>query len=249
MNKKVTISLFLVITIMVVTTVMAGAQPSPPVQLPPEVAGRINALARLENKETGEVVYFNPHLIDFKSPQSANDAGMISYEVGIPSRNLASTYGTASVPNQPLFPSVVFADESKYKCDSTSSACATLTFYYVDGTTEEDWMYAQYYSSTWTKPDPTVSWSNAYLGGRCFGEWFYGSGYCSDTYLSYVGTPNPGSTYNRTPPWSGSDKKTLVNELHWQDALQQIDLHRGNNHWTFSFCVANGGGSAGTGCY
>lgn len=129
MNKKLTISLLLVIAVMIITTVMAGAQSSVPVKLPPEVAERINTFARLENKETGEVIYFNPHLTDFEPSQSSNDAGMVSYEVGIQSRYLDSTYGAALIPQKQLFPSVAYAtSETIDTCDSTSSVCAKLTF-------------------------------------------------------------------------------------------------------------------------
>ena len=146
----------------------------------------------------------------------------------------------------------MYANESKYKCDSTSSACADLTFYYNEGTSGEiNWMYARYYSSKWPKPDPTVSWSNASFGGACYAPWVGKGGFCDQE--SYVfangGVPNPGHTYTHTPPFSGFDNRTEVNGLYGQAARQSIDLHRGNSNWTFSFCIANGAGRSTAGCY
>jgi hypothetical protein len=175
---------------------------------------------------------------------------VITYEVGIPRRMLRGTPASATRQQSFLFPSVAYADEQKYKCDSTSSVCATLTFYYQDGIVgPEEWMYTNKVRTTWSKKDSSVSWSNGKISARCAAEWFDRAGTCSALVTGTVPNPASGSAYGIVPWFSGSGNKTLVNDLNFQVASQSIDLHRGTSNWNFYVCIVNGGGSLVYGCY
>lgn len=149
-----------------------------------------------------------------------------------------------------LFPSIAYADEQKYKCDSTSSVCATLTFYYQDGQQGGyDWMYSQKVRTIWYRQDPQVSWSNGIITAKCGAEWFNQGGTCSSTVSGSVSSPISGSAYEIVPWFAGSSHKTLVDDINYQLVIQSIDLHRGSSNWNFSFCIVNGGGGTIYGCY
>lgn len=252
--KKLLISFSIVfITLFMVTSVM-GAKPHPPVELPAHIEEKINIYVVLEDLETGEKVFLEPNLIQFHaSPMKSSSSEQsfeITYEVGIPKEMVGGHPG--GVKGQSfLFPSAVHANESKYLCDSTSSACATLTFYYSEGRTNGvDYMYMNKVTNKWTRLDSQVSWSGARIKGRCYAEWFSGSGMCNATHTGNVSNPNSGSTYSVTPWFSGSGYKTVVDDLsNFQVASQEITLHRGGSNWNFSLCIVNGGGGTVYGCY
>lgn len=208
------------------------------------------------NLETSEKVFLEPHLTDFqtspiKSSTSA-EAIAITYEIGIPSELMGSSEGTSDVQSF-LFPGRVYATEQKYKCDSTSSVCATLTFYYQDGTQGGvDYMYMEKVRNIWTRQDPQVTWSSGRIKGTCtcFAEWLDRAGYCNTTVTGSVSNPVSGAAYEIVPWFAGSNNKTLVDDLsNFQVAAQEITLHRGGSSWNFSLCIVNGGGSSVYGCY
>ena len=252
--KKLGLSVSVVfIMLFVISSIMGAESLTPTDELPVKVEENINVYVTLENLETSEKTFLTPDMVEFQkafTDDSSKESNVLTYEVGIPSQMLGGS--PSSVKEQSfLFPSTVHADESKYKCDSSSSVCATLVFYYQDGVVNsEEWMYTNKVRATWYKYDSSVSWSNAKIQAQCNAEWFDRGGSCSSgIYQGNFYNPNSGQAYEIVPWFSGSGNKTLVNEINYQVASQSIDLHRGLNNWNLSFCIVNGGGSVVYGCY
>jgi hypothetical protein len=247
--KKVWISVCLVFAVMFVTSSIMGAQSPTPVELPPDIANNVEVQAVLENLETGEKITLVPHLVDFQRDSTSEESIAITYEVGIPGHMLGISPSPINEQSI-LFPRTVFANEEKYKCDSTSSVCARLTFYYHDGIQgDREWMYADKVRNVWDRLDSQVSWSNGVIGAECRAEWFDGSGTCMIGNEGYVSSPISGVAYEIVPTFAGSGKKTLVDDINFQKASQKITLHRSGSSWEFSHCIVNGGGNLVYGCY
>lgn len=251
MKKLLTATVVFVMLFIVSSISIMEAQPSMPVAPPAEVEGSINAYVVLENLETGEKTHLTPSFVEFQETldDSFEMVNAITYEVGVPRQMLSNSLSPDNEQSS-FFPSVAYANEQKYKCDSTSSVCATLTFYYQDGYQGQDeWMYSQKVRTVWYRQDSQVSWSNGVIGAKCSAEWFNQGGTCSATVSGSVSNPTSGSAYEIVPWFAGSNNKTLVNEINYQLASQSIDLHRGSSNWNFYFCIVNGGGSVIYGCY
>lgn len=250
--RKHGLSVGIVFVMLFVVSSITGAESLAPTELPNEVAEKINVYVTLENLETGEKTFLTPTIVEFQAAPTdfVEESNTITYEVGIPSQLLGGTPTSAKRQQSFLFPDVAHANEQKYKCDSTSSVCATLTFYYQDGMVGlNEWMYTNKVRTIWYKHDSSVSWSNGSISAQCNAEWFDRGGTCSAVVTGPVSNPAPGTAYEIVPWFSGSDNKTLVNEINYQIASQSIDLHRGASNWNFSFCIVNGGGSVIYGCY
>lgn len=247
--KKFGLSISFVFIMLSVMSTILRAESLTPIQLPPEIEKNIDVYGKLENLETGEKIYFTPSVVEFKqAPTDTNDSfetsNLITYEVGIPGQLLGSEF---SSNNEQLFLS---PNDPKYKCDSTSGVCATLTFYFHDGMVGlDEWMYMDKVTTIWYKYDSSISWTNGKIRAQCQANWFDRGGNCSDTVQGSISNPNSGDTYTITPWFAGSNNKTLVNEINYQVVSQSIDLHRGVNNWNFSFCIVNGGGNVVYGCY
>ncbi|MBE7528135.1 MAG: hypothetical protein HND44_24325 [Chloroflexi bacterium] len=215
----------------------------------------INVYVILENLETGEKTYLAPRLIAFEEDSRPGESGSseasiaIAYEVGIPGYMLGAALPLTNEQSF-WFPDVAYATEQKYMCDSTSSVCATLTFYYQEGQQNgREWMYSQKMRNVWTRQDPQVSWSNGILKARCGAEWFDKAGTCNSVTSGNVPNPVSGTGYEMVPSFAGSNNKTLVDDINYQVASQEISLQRGGNHWNFYVCIVNGGGGVIYGCY
>ena len=228
------------------------AEPLTPIDLPPEIEKSIEVHAKLENLDTGEKILLPPNIVSYQknsTEKSSEILNAITYEVGIPAKLL----GSEVAPNntQSFFlPEIAHANDSSYKCDSTSSVCANLTFYFQDGNTNGyGWMYAEKVRTTWYRQDSAVSWSNAKITAHCNAIWLDRGGSCNSAVVGHVGNPISGSGYEIVPWFAGSNNKTVVDSINFQRAAQSIDLHRGGSNWNFSFCIVNGGASVVYGCY
>jgi hypothetical protein len=208
-----------------------------------ELQDNIVAYAILENSETGATEFLGVHLVEHEASPSSLEPASVTFEVGIPNYMLADVNVTS--PSH-----YVSQYKEVYRCDSTSSVCTRLRFYFVDGHTGGvDWMYSQKVENVWTIMDSQVSLSSGELRARCWAEWFDKAGTCNEVTVGYIPHPGSGYTYSITPYFAGAHNKTLVNEVNFQLASQQVTLTRGQSSWNFYLCIANGGGSVVYGCY
>jgi hypothetical protein len=122
MKKLLTATVVFVMFFIVSSISIMEAQPSTPVAPPVEVEGNINAHVVLENLETGEKTLLTPSFVEFQETldDSSEMVNAITYEVGIPEQMLGNSRSQVDKQSS-LFPSIAYANEQKYKCDSTSS--------------------------------------------------------------------------------------------------------------------------------
>lgn len=170
----------------------------------------------------------------------------VSYEFGIPYEGSQSSIDFSKTISS-LFPQSVHADSKSYSgCDSTISGCANLTFNF---TAYSDHMYANSVSVVWTRVDSVVSFTSGTFGAACYADWYGASGVCNQNSPRTITPPSSGTTYSLTPSFAGSSHMTYYDDLNGQKAYQQLTMKRGSTTWTYSFCVAVGGGSIIYGCY
>lgn len=195
---------------------------------------------------TNQSFEFTPRFVN--AVRTKDNMVAITYEVGIPPEYLNdSTAASYRYDMENLFPQTALAASDGHSgCDSTVSACATVTLYYV---AIGNHGYYQYMTGGWVKSDSTITWYNAQLQAGCNAEWYVGSGWCNDLQTRYIGVPSSGTTYNKTPTFAGSSNQVQFNDISGISAGQSITLKRGVSTWGFSFCVNHEGNNTILGCY
>lgn len=238
MLKRFVWSIILVIVLMISTTVAyaktSSISLSENIELPANLLENIVPSVKVINQNTGEVYSLNPKIVEFRKDEAGNT--MITYEVGVPTIMFTNELANENYKNY-FRPSIVLADSKSWdSCDSTSSACANLSFYYTD---LGDHMYSSYSQVIWTKQDSQVTFVQGRLGVRCLADWYPSGGVCSiDSYTTV--SPVSGTVYTKTPTFAGS--QTYKNDFMGQMAYQILNLRRGATNWEFYTCVQVGGG-------
>jgi len=221
-----------------------GEPPNPP-ELP-YYAKNIDVKARLTSDNDNQFIDLTPVFVE--AFRTGPNSFAVAYEVGIPPEYLIGIKSDTTGFNiNDLFTNTAFAgSESHYGCDYTVSVCAKIYLYYVDF---GDHGYYQYMTNKWTRSDPTVSWSNAYLQAGCNAEYYSKPGRCSTQTTRYIGTPISGTTYYYYPPFRGSSNMVLLNYLNGIAAYQYVTLKRVSSTWSFAFYVNHEGNGVIWGCY
>lgn len=249
-TTTIALSVALILALVPIMGTTAAPQQGPGNPPTPEFAKDVRVTARLTWINGGKTYELEPVLVE----AVANEDGTygLTYEVGVPTTLLEDADGDkqSSIPLN-LFPFTAYASSNSLvtRCDSTASACATVTLNYAiigyDPSYGSDYGYYQNTKTKWTRSDPAVTWSNATQGAQCNAEWYSTTGRCQQRQTISRGSPTSGTTYTLTPTFAGSNNKLYIGSL---DAIlgdQKITLKRGTSTWTFTFCVSAGAGDFG----
>lgn len=246
----IALTVALIVTLVPIIGTTAAPEYGPGNPPTPEFAKDVRVVASLREINGSRMYELSPVLLEAIAKEDGSYR--LTFEVGVPTAILQDEASDdQSVLPFSFLPFTAYAhgDSLVTRCDSTASACATVTLNYVIigvGPKGSEYGYYQNTKTIWTRSDPAVTWSNAIQGAQCDADWYSKTGRCLKRETMPRGNPTSGTTYTFTPSFAGSSNKLYIGPLDGILGDEKITLKRGSSTWTFTFCVAAGFGRFGS---